>query len=192
VGYNFRLVELLAEIGIYQLENLEYLNNVRKENYTYLTERLINELGDHLIPQKITHSETYYPYTAAFRWIQGELNIHRDIVAHVLRSEGIPVSNGIPRLMSDNPMFQRQLAFGKDHCPFSCHLYKREGKYTIPEMPNAQRLQEEEYLGFFQIGWPNTRDDMDDIVKGFTRIMDNKDILSHSDLSEVSSYTSGR
>jgi hypothetical protein len=59
-------------------------------------------------------------------------------------------------------------------------------------MPNAQRLQEEEYLGFFQIGWPNTRDDMDDIVKGFTRIMDNKDILSHSDLSEVSSYTSGR
>jgi len=192
VGYNFRLVELLAEIGIYQLENLEYLNNVRKENYTYLTERLINELGDHLIPQKITHSETYYPYTAAFRWIQGELNIHRDIVAHVLRSEGIPVSNGIPRLMSDNPMFQRQLAFGKDHCPFSCHLYKREGKYTIPEMPNAQRLQEKEYLGFFQIGWPNTREDMDDIVKGFTRIMDNKDVLSHSNLSEVSSYTSGR
>ena len=192
VGYNFRLVELLAEIGICQLEKLEYLNNVRKENYTYLTERLINELGDHLIPQKITHSETYYPYTAAFRWIQGELGIHRDIVAHILRSEGIPVSNGIPRLMSENPMFQRQLAFGKDHCPFSCHLYKREGKYTIPEMPNAQRLQEEEYLGFFQIGWPNTRDDMDDIVKGFTRIMDNKDILLHSDLSELSSYTSGK
>lgn len=114
-------------------------------------------------------------------------------MADVLRAEGIPVASGVARLMSDNPLFQRQLAYGKDHCPFSCHLYKRRGKYSIPDMPNARRLQDEEYLGFFQAGWPNTIKDMNDIVKGFRKIMANKDSLSRMPvLSKANIFTSGR
>lgn len=193
IGYNFRLVELLAEIGIAQLEHLAYLNKVRKENYIYLVKQLVDEFGEYLIPQKITHLESYYPYTAGFRWLGDESKIHRDIVAHVLRSEGIPVASGIARLMSENPLFQRQLAYGRNHCPFSCHLYKRRGKYSIPELPNAKRLQNEEYLGFFQVGWPNTIADMDDIVEGFRKIMANKKYLSKmSDLSKKNIFISGR
>lgn len=193
VGYNFRLVELLAELGNAQLDHLDYLNKVRQENYTYLVKELLKEFGEYLIPQKITHLESYCPYTAGFRWLSGKSKIHRNVVADVLRSEGIPVASGIPRLMSENPLFQRQLAYGKDHCPFSCHLYKRREKYSIPEMPNAKRLQNEEYLGFFQIGWPNTIEDMDDIVKGFRKIMDNKSLLSkRNDLLKTNTFTSGR
>lgn len=178
VGYNFRLVELLAEIGIAQLEYLDYLNKVRKENYTYLVKELLQEFGEYIIPQKITHLNSYSPYTAGFRWLSKKSKIHRNIVAHVLRSEGIPVASGISRLMSENPLFQRQLAYGKNHCPFSCHLYKRRGKYSIPDLPNAERLQNEEYLGFFQVGLPNTIEDMGDIVEGFKKIMTNKKYLS--------------
>ncbi|MBW7941274.1 MAG: DegT/DnrJ/EryC1/StrS family aminotransferase, partial [Candidatus Kuenenia stuttgartiensis] len=156
IGYNFRLVELLAEIGVAQLDHLNNLNKIREENYTYLVKKLISEFGEYLKPQKITHPKSYSPYTAGFRWMSKKSKIHRNIVADVLRAEGIPVASGVARLMSDNPLFQRQLAYGKDHCPFSCHLYKRRGKYSIPDMPNARRLQDEEYLGFFQVGWPNT------------------------------------
>lgn len=193
VGYNFRLVELLAEIGVMQLDHLSFLNKIRKQNYTYLVKRLVQEFGEHIRPQKITHLKSYSPYTAGFRWLSEKSKIHRNIVADVLRSEGIPVASGIARLMSDNPLFQRQLAYGKNHCPFSCHLYKRKGEYFIPDMPNAKRLQDEEYLGFFQIGWPNTIEDMGDIVDGFKKIMENKNYLAKmSALSKTNTFTSGR
>ena len=193
IGYNFRLVELLAEIGIGQLDHLDYLNKIRQENYTYLVKELVQEFGENLIPQKITHLESYSPYTAGFRWLSGKSKIHRNVVADVLRSEGIPVGSGIPRLMSENPLFQRQLAYGRNHCPFSCHLYKGRGKYSIPHLPNAKRLQYEEYLGFFQIGWPNTIEDMDDIIKAFRKIMENKNYLSKMDYSsKTNTFISGR
>lgn len=193
IGYNFRLIELLAEIGIAQIDHLAHLNKIRQENYIYLIKRLVEEFGEHLKPQKITNPESYSSYTAGFRWISKQSGIHRDIVARVLRSEGIPVASGVSRLMSDHPLFQRQLAYGKNHCPFSCHLYKRRGKYSIPDMPNARRLQDEEYLGFFQIGWPNKVEDMDDIVEGFRKIMANKTKLSKMpNLTETNIFITGR
>lgn len=193
IGYNFRLVELLAELGVAQLDHLAYLNKIRRENYNYLVKKLVQEFGEYIKPQRITHLESYSSYTAGFRWMGEKSGIHRDVVAHVLRSEGIPVASGVSRLMSDHPLFQRQLAYGKNHCPFSCHLYKRKGKYSIPDLPNAKRLQNEEYLGFFQIGWPNTIEDMDDIVEGFRKVMANRAKLSKvPDLSETNIFIPGR
>ncbi|MBA4349527.1 MAG: hypothetical protein C0415_06025 [Thermodesulfovibrio sp.] len=193
IGYNFRLVELLAEIGCVQLEHIDYLNNIRKENYNYLVKKLIDEFGDHLIPQRITHVESYFPYTAGFRWISKKSKIHRNTVAAVLRAEGIPAASGISRLMSDNPMFQRQIAYGKNHYPFSYNSNGTLKKYSIPEMPNARRLQDEEYLGFFQIGWPNAIEDMDDIVRAFRKIMGNKNaLIDFSGIEMKKTFISGR
>ena len=193
IGYNFRLVELLAEIGCMQLKHLDYLNRIRKENYDYLLKELVNDFGEYIISQRITHLESYFPYTAGFRWLSRRSEIHRNVVAEVLRSEGIPVASGVSRLMCDNPMFQKKIAFGKYHFPF---LYNREGtkrEYSIPDLPNARRLQDEEYLGFFQIGWPNTIEDMADIVKGLRKIMANKDRLANrKSLSNGDMFVSGR
>ena len=33
VGYNFRLPEILAEIGLFQITKLNFLNKIRKKNY---------------------------------------------------------------------------------------------------------------------------------------------------------------
>jgi len=193
VGYNFRLVELLAEIGCLQLEQLNYLNEIRKKNYAYFVKELANDFGEYIIPQKITHPESYFPYTAGFRWLSYNSGIHRNVVAEVLRSEGIPVASGVSRLMCDNPMFQKKIAFGKNHFPF---LYDRGGKkreYSIPDLPNARRLQDEEYLGFFQIGWPNSIEDMADIVDGFRKIMANKNKLANRmSLASDNLFFSGR
>jgi dTDP-4-amino-4,6-dideoxygalactose transaminase len=193
IGYNIRLVELQAEIGIVQLEHLDYLNNIRRENYNYLVGKLVQEFGEYLKPQCITHPESYASYTAGFRWLSEKSGIHRDIVVRVLRTEGIPVASGVSRLMSDHPLFQRQLAYGKNHCPFSCHLYKGRGKYKIPDLPNARRLQDEEYLGFFQVGWPNAVEDMDDIVEGFRKILANKvKLAGMPGSSKANTFISGR
>ena len=128
-----------------------------------------------------------------FRWLSEKSEIHRDVIAKVLRSEGIPVATGVSRLMSDHPMFQKKIAYGTGHCPFSCHLYKGKETYTIPELPNAKRLQEEEYLGFFQVGWPCTTDDMNDIVTVFQKILDNRTLLKEESINETGNvFISGR
>ena len=85
------------------------------------------------------------------------------------------------------------MAYGRNGCPFSCHSYKGRGTYSIPELPNARRLQNEEYLGFFQIGWPNTKDDMDDIIKAFEKILHNKQRLKQESKNlSKNEFISGR
>ena len=52
VGYNFRLVEILAEIGILQLDNLPFLNDIRRKNYQYLVSKLTESCGAFFNPPK--------------------------------------------------------------------------------------------------------------------------------------------
>lgn len=135
IGYNFRLTEIQAAIGIGQLEKAELLGNIRLENYNYLKEKTEGKL----IPQKITNSE-YYPYTASFFvtvWTETF-----DIVKRLTKNN-IPVSTGIPRLLNRHPYYK-----------------------NLPNvyLSNAEKLNNQ-YLGFFQIGWPNTKKEMQKIVE---------------------------
>lgn len=192
IGYNFRLVEVLAELGVHQVEKLEQINGIRRENYLYLMDRLQSVCGEFLVPQKITHRETYSPYHVGFRWLSEKSGIHRNLIIAVLRKEGVPISQGISRLMSDHPLFKRQIAYGQGHCPFSCHLYAGRDSYKIPELPNATRLHRHEYIGLAQVGWPNTKEDMDDIVRAFEKIMANKNALQKEDFKITDEFISWR
>lgn len=62
----------------------------------------------------------------------------------------------------------------------------------MPDLPNATRLQEEEYIGFFQIGWPNTKNDIDDIIKGIHKVLKNKKRLAQEPVHSTSNFISGR
>ena len=192
VGYNFRLPEILAAIGVNQIKKMEYLYEIRKRNWVYLKRRLKEEMGEHLIPQKITHEESYYAYTAAFRWQSKPSGIHRNIISKALIAEGIPVAQGIPRLLCDHPMFQRKLAFGKSHFPWNSDIYKGSINYNRKDFPNARQLLDHEYLGFFQMGYPNTEEDMEDIVKAFKKIMENQKALIEYKTESSESFTLGR
>ena len=85
VGYNFRLTELQAAIGIEQLKKTDKLNKIRSDNYKYLVAKLQDICGEYLTPQKITHPESYYAYTASFRWNEEKSGIKRRVLATALR-----------------------------------------------------------------------------------------------------------
>jgi perosamine synthetase len=173
LGYNFRMTEATAAMGWVQVSKLPKLNKIRNENYSYLREKLEKVVDKNLLPQRIPHPETYAAYTAAFRWDTNKTGITRDTVALALRKEGIPVAVGVGRLMSDHPMFQKKLAFGKQGCPFTCHLYEGKVNYDPKLLPESKQLHDNEYLGFFLMGQPNTSEDMNDIVAAFEKIMAN-------------------
>ena len=65
-------------------------------------------------------------------------------------------------------------------------------KYKISNIKNAINLFENQYLAFSQIGWPNTKKDMDYILKAFKKIMFNKNNLKNKVFKKKKSFISGR
>ena len=57
---------------------------------------------------------------------------------------------------------------------------------------NARQLLKHEYLGFFQMGYPNTIEDMEDIVKAFQKILNNKKALEEESVKKESKFVLGR
>lgn len=169
VGYNFRLQEPLSAIGYAQAQKIEMLNNRRKENYRFLK----NELKDFqfLSLVKATNDENEFaPYCLGMNFKHSK--IHRNTFAQALRAEGIPVSTGFSRLLNENPLTFENIS------------------YT----PIAKKVNEEQYLGFFQLGYPNTIEDMKDIVSAIKKIEEHFSILEekNSELMEKREYNSGR
>jgi perosamine synthetase len=173
VGYNFRLTELHAAIAYVQTQKKDRINEIRNDNYRYLSEKLYKEFSNYLTPQKITHIDSYYAYTAAFKWNYKYSGVHRDIVFDALIAEGIPAFKGYHRLMCDHPMFKRKIAFGLKGHPW----VDKSVNYKIIDVPNARNIVNKEFLGFLQMGFPNTKQDMDHIINGFHKIIDNLDDL---------------
>ena len=189
-GYNFRLPEPIAAIGRAQLRKLKRLNDIRHENYEYLVAGL-EPLRNIIIPQKITHPESFFPYTAGFRLNVNELMVHRDLFAAALRAEGIPVTTGFPRILNENEIFQRAGVLKKFYrLPEKCPI----PSYSSESTQAAKELNSYEYIGFFQIGYPNTKKDMDDLVAAIEKICDNqKPLLVYKDSDAVSNeYGAGR
>jgi len=188
IGYNFRMVEIVAAMGWVQTGRLPELNRRRNRNFIHLRRRL--EGVPHLHPQRITHPETFAAYTAAFRWDEKESGVSRDAVALALRREGIPTATGVGRLQSDHPMFLRRIAYGDSGWPFTS-----TANYDPARLPVAHRVHDREYLGFFLLGWPNTEADMEDIAKAFEKINAHRDALrtyEREHPAEVRVYDRGR
>jgi perosamine synthetase len=178
IGYNFRMVEATGALGWVQTAKLDMVNQIRKKNYQYLRGRLAEVVGPCLVPQRLTHPQSFYGYTAAFRWLREVSGISRDTVALALRAEGIPVATGVGRLMSDNILFRRKLAYGRSGHPFVQSAYRGHVEYDPRQLPNAHQAHDVEYLGFFLMGYPNTPADMDDIVAAFKKIVTGRAALA--------------
>ena len=171
VGYNFRMVEASAAMGWVQTSKLAQVNCIRHNNYKRLLGLLTDSFGDVLRPQRITHPDSFAAYTAVFMWDEEVSGLSRDLVAMALRAEGVPVATGVGRLMCDHPMFQRKLGFGRNGHPFREPVYQGRVDYSPEATPVAHRIHDHQYLGFFQTGWPNTPEDMEDISRAFEKIL---------------------
>jgi perosamine synthetase len=169
VGYNYRMPEIVAALGLAQIEKIELLQGTRRANHEILAAGFRE--FPFLRPMRITNDPgEYTPYCVGLTvHLEG---VHRNTVAEALRAEGIPVATGFPRLMNENP-FTRE-----------------DTSYT----PVAKRVNEGEYLGFFQVGYPNTAEDMQDILRALRKIRDGHEELrgADKDYRVKREYNSGR
>jgi perosamine synthetase len=169
VGYNFRLQEPLSAIGYAQAQKIEMLNGIRKNNYVYLNENL--QKYEFLSLVRPTNDDgEFAPYCLGMTFKHA--NIHRNTFAQALREEGVPVSTGFSRLLNENPCTYEDISF----------------------TPIAKKVNDEQYLGFFQLGYPNTIDDMNDILEAVDKIARHFDELLKIDskFRVKREYISGR
>ncbi|MAD47904.1 MAG: hypothetical protein CMQ53_00965 [Gammaproteobacteria bacterium] len=186
IGFNFRLTEIQAAIGCEQLKKVKKLNLIRENNYKYLVKGLNEQSSEFLIPQKITHTDSYFAYTAGFRWDAEKSMISRGVLAKALMSEGIPVFTAYGRMLSEHPTFQNKIGFGKEHYPWNLTEKGKNLNYDNSLFPIAEKLIKEEFIGFLCLGYPNGFKEMDYIIEAFKKIMQNLNELRDCNIEDIS------
>ena len=159
LGYNYRMNEISAAIGLVQLSKLDKFNEIREENSMYLLRGLkgVEWIDLPRIRPYVKH---------AFFWCPVRVNEEKlgmktkDLIAK-LRERGVEVRHRYVAPLYKQPMLLDQNAYPK-RCPFSCPFYGRKIDYSHFNCPNAEKIAGK------MIGLPNhpklKREELDTII----------------------------
>jgi len=136
LGYNYRMNEIAAAIGLVQLKKLEGFNNKRIKNSLYLLNALSKNNSNWFTTPKI---EKHIKHT--FFWcpliINSENGFSAEEVAKKLRSKGIEV-----RQRYNEPLYkQKVIQDGNPYpkgCPFTCQNQEKTQDYKNLFLPNVE------------------------------------------------------
>jgi dTDP-4-amino-4,6-dideoxygalactose transaminase len=144
MGFNYRMTEMQAAIGLKALEKLEWNLKRRRENARYLTAHLANH--DALIPpfESEEFEHAYYKYYV--RLDPEKIDTDRDTFVKALRAEGVPAGLGTSGEGYRERAFQELAGYGGSACPFRCPWYEGQADYTAVELPNAKRVAGEIFV----------------------------------------------
>lgn len=169
MGYNYRLTEIQAAIGIEQLKKLDHFNKKRLELVKY-TNDLLSKHDCFILPEDKPHYEsTYYVYP--FRYKPSKLGIKREELVKMVNAEGVTIHQGYARPIYFQPCYQQKIVF-KNGYPFSAPENKDiETNYYKGACPNVEKLYNEEMLLSGHVRLPHTKEDMNDIGKAFDKVI---------------------
>jgi dTDP-4-amino-4,6-dideoxygalactose transaminase len=169
VGFNFRMTELTAAMGLAQLDKLNENNRWRQENAKYLFKELKAIPGLSIPEVVIREGHICHVFPMVYQAEKGE-GIHRDLIIDALRAEGLIVGTGYVRLIPENPIFSRKIAYGGDGWPFVSANHESKVSYDVSNFPVAKKLIMEQFIWFYHVNRPNTIEDMKDVVAAFKKV----------------------
>jgi len=178
IGMNFRLTELQAAVAIPQLLNLDERNKIRKKNTAYLMERL--RKYPQLVPPRIEEGADYVCYILKWKYVPSPDMPDVDFLIKAMAAEGIPVTRGYSRLMHENPVFSRRIAYGKGGYPYGGPRSPEKVKYGRGTCPRSEETNRQ-FLWFHYINPPNTTRDMDDVAAALEKIWKNMEKVNKQD-----------
>ena len=175
IGFNFRLGEIEAAIGLEQLKKLEKLTADKIGAGTILTKRLKKLPG--LIPPFVGKNNTHVYYIYGFRIDEKRTGVSREKIIKALQAEGIPhIYEGYQNLHL-LPMYQRKIAYGTKGFPWKRSIYKGNVKYNKGICPVAERLNDKELICLQICQHKYTKEEIDLVVKAFHKVWNNLDEL---------------
>ena len=90
--------------------------------------------------------------------------------------------------MYENPIFLKKIAYGQEHCPWSCHLYNRPRGYQSGDCPVAENLLRDRFIWFYHIHRPNGEAEMADVVQAFSKVFHNLEALKQMEVNTEVPY----
>lgn len=159
LGYNYRMNELQAAIGVVQLPKLDTWNRIRTENSLYLLEKL-NDV-EWLTPPEIKPYVKHVFFWCPVSVDEEKLGMSTLDLRGYLMEHGVETRHRYKAPLYKQIMLQEKRAYPKQ-CPFSCPFYGKEIDYSTFNCANAERIAGK------MLGLPNypglTKDELDRIV----------------------------
>lgn len=171
LGWNYRLTEVQAAIGIPQLAKLDYFNSIRQK----IAGQLTNELKqfDFLGPPIVEEGSTHVYYLYPIRFHEDRIGISRSLFAKAMKAEGISLSEGYMRPIYLEPLYQKKVVYGNRGCPFSCPFYDREVNYKEGLCLTTELLYNKEMITTDICKYPNSEKEVEEFATAVKKIIKN-------------------
>ena len=170
IGYNFRMGEIEAAIGIEQLKKLEGLVSNRVQIANKITNSLskLKGLQTPIVKEGYTHS--FYVYGLTYD--EEIADCPRENIYAALKAEGLPIVDSYANLHL-LPMYQQKLAYGKKGFPWSSDIYKGNVSYKKGICPVAENLNDKTFLKIPLCDYELSNNVVDEMIRGFEKVWNN-------------------
>jgi perosamine synthetase len=146
LGFNFRLGEVEAAIGVAQMKKLDDFVDERYRHAQIMNEALRDLPGLTLpVPEKDC-GHAYYVYGMSLDILA--LGVERSVIANALRAEGVEGITEAYVNVHRYPMYVNKIAYGSKGMPWKIGDWESPVKYGDGVCPTAENLNDETYLGF--------------------------------------------
>ncbi len=168
IGYNFRMGEIEAAMGIEQLKKMEMLVQKKRISAELLEKELCDIEEIELPYKKKNCSHAYYMFPMTLN--TEKINVNRSKIKEALEAEGVQgLAEGYINIHRF-PMFQNKISYGKNGFPWSSEICKRDVDYSVGICPVAENLQDNSYLGFEICEYDLNTEDIYLIGKAFKKV----------------------
>ncbi|MBD3226855.1 MAG: aminotransferase class I/II-fold pyridoxal phosphate-dependent enzyme [Candidatus Lokiarchaeota archaeon] len=129
LGYNYRMTEIQAALGMVQLNKLDLMNERRIKYAKYYNKNLRDILGIKIPYAADNVKHVYHLYAPLIA--PQEIGITKDRFLAKLNEMGTVTKLIYPEPLYKSPLFQRPMGYGPEKCPFTCPYYNKEISYEI-------------------------------------------------------------
>ena len=175
IGHNFRMGEIEAAIGIEQLKKLKKFISAKNKIGNQLNKGLKNLDGLILPTTKFRFTHVYYLYP--LKLDLKIIKVNKSKIVKALSSEGI--QGLIPKYQNIHllPIFQKKIAYGKNHFPWSLKGRKSKVSYKKGICPNAEYLNDKSFFAIQICLYQLDKKDISLIIKAFKKVWKNINLL---------------
>jgi len=169
IGYNFRLGEIEAAIGIEQFKKLDHLVARRVEIANILSNGLSDLAGLKTPITKDGFTHSFYVYGLTYD--ETKTGVHRDKVYEALKMEGVPIVNCYVNLHL-LPMYQTRIAYGTRGFPWKSEFYRGNVSYEKGICPVAENLNDNTFLKIPICDYEFNNNEVQKVIKAFNKVWD--------------------
>lgn len=181
IGFNYRLGEMEAAIGRRQLLKGPDLVRRRRANVDYLEGRIKGI--PFLAMPKVRDDVEHVYYVHALSYDAEAAGVSRGTFVKALKAElaptelregeGVLMGEGYVRPLYLQPLYQKQIGFGAEGCPFKCPHYDGAPDYSAGSCRAVEDAHFNRVITHELMRPPASRADLDDVADAFCKVAEN-------------------